>query len=140
MERYPVHGITTITPADHAGRIEAFLRSQGLTTAGVTVRWNELGLATVTVTADRDPTQALAAYVPTLTPDEQETQNRIADAQAAIAEIASKPRGARSATEKARLGLAVLSEPVTAPSTPEEPVDVVDVPATGEEPIDEGGA
>jgi hypothetical protein len=138
MERYPVHGITTITPADHAGRIETFLRSQGLTTAGVTVRWNELGLATVTVTADRDPTQALQAYVPTLTPDEQETQNRIADAQAAIAEIASKPRGNRSATEKALLGLAA-DIPVFAPSTSEEPVDVVDVPATGEEPIEEAG-
>jgi hypothetical protein len=138
MERFTVLAPQSLTVTDHAGRIETFLRSQGLTTAGVTVRWNELGLATVTVTADRDPTQALAAYVPTLTPDEQETQNRIADAQSAIAEIASKPRGARSATEKALLGLAA-DIPVFAPSTPEEPVDVVDVPATGEEPIEEAG-
>lgn len=111
MDRYEIAGLQTLTEDDHAGRIEAYLQSVGIQTAGVSIGWKD-GSPTVWVTSDTDPTKALQSYVPTLTPEEQERADTLADADAAIQAIAAKPRGNRTATEKVLLGLAVGSDAV----------------------------
>lgn len=131
MERYTLLAPDHLTTDDHAGRIEAWLQSQGLATAGVSIRWTDTGRAFLTVRADRDPTDALAAYVPTLTTEEQARETVLADAAAAVAAIRGKPRSNRTATETVLLALA-LDEPVLTPSTPEEPIDDVEPVAPAE--------
>ena len=136
MERYTVRFPESITKEDHAGRIETFLREQGIETAGVVVRWDDQGRATVTVNADRDPSKTLEAYTPTLTPDEQARADVLADAAAVVAAITEKPRQSRTDTEKVLLGLAFATDaPVFTPATPEEPIDGVWTPAGDEEPV-----
>lgn len=111
MDRYEIAGLQTLTEDDHAGRVEAYLQSVGIQTAGVSVGWAD-GAPTVWVTSDTDPTKALQSYVPTLTPEEQERADALADAQTAIDAISAKSRTQRTATEKVLLGLAVGSDAV----------------------------
>ncbi len=107
MNRYTLTDISALTRADHAGRVEAYLQAQGFQTAGVVIRWDdETDRATVSVTANADPGAALAAYVPTLTPDEQARADVLVAAQDAIATIAAKAPEERTTTEAALLGLA----------------------------------
>lgn len=116
MDRYARAGLTNLTRADKADRIEAYLQSQGIATAGVGVRWDdETNTATVVVTADRDPSAALAAYTPTPTAQEVFRANAITDAKPVIATIAAKARADRTPVERALLGLAVAVRELTEP-------------------------
>ena len=122
MDRYEITDLKTLTAADHAGRIHTYLEQQGFTVQGVSIGWVE-DQPIVWVTCDRDPTKTLQQYTPTLTTEEAERAEHIADAQQVLASIAAKSREARTATEKVLLGLAALQEPVTTPSTEPEPID-----------------
>lgn len=109
MDRYVTYQLANLTRSDGAERIEAYLRAQGVTTAGVQVRWNDdTNEAQVAVRADRDPGDLLRAYTSTPTAAELERDRRLSDARAVLQAIAQKPRADRTPVERALLGLATV--------------------------------
>jgi hypothetical protein len=107
MDRFTLRQLATLNKQDGADRIEAYLRSKGIQTNGVQVRWDdETNTGTVSVLADRDPSDALRTYTPTPTDTEARRSQAIADAKPVIAAIAQKPRADRTPVERVLLGLA----------------------------------
>ncbi len=109
MQDYTIWNLRSIPVDEAADRIELWVQSHGIQTAGLSVGVDpDTGNATITVTADQDPTTVLQTYQPTPTPRDVLKANALADAKPIFAAIIAKDRATRTPVEKALLGLAVL--------------------------------
>jgi hypothetical protein len=100
MERYTVYGLTGLTPADTADRIDAYLSGLGYTVENIGTRYDpQAGELHVTLSADGDPTNDLRAYTSTPTPAETEKTGHIEAGRATVSAARSNPNAPRTPQE-----------------------------------------
>jgi hypothetical protein len=100
MERYTVYGLTGLTPADNADRIDAYLSRLGYTVENISTRYDpKAGELHVTLDADGNPEADLRAYTPTPTTHETEYAAAIAAGQGVSAAARANPNAPRTPQE-----------------------------------------
>lgn len=100
MERYTVYGLTGLTPADTADRIDAYLSGLGYTVENICTQYDPRSSELhVTLDADGDPTNDLRAYTSTPTPKESERAQILVAGQGVAAAARSNPNAPRTPQE-----------------------------------------